>query len=777
MKDDDILKEALEQFYDSNQGSDFNRESYYEDFKFSRMSQQWPEQILKSRIQEGRPALVINKLPAFIRSVVNESRQNRPAINITPSDNDSDENTAEVIAGIIKSIERRSSAEVAYSTALDCAVTGGFGFFRVDIDYIHDMDFSLEARINRIPNPLSVHWDTSSTRFDASDWNYAFVSEFMGNDEYKAKYPDASLANFQGDSRDEASDQWITEDSVRIAEYFKKEATSYTLSELTIADPQTGEEQNQAIKNTEIIKMAERYFENGNIPMEGMNTENEIISAFLLMSGGEIRREREVKTSKIMRYIMNGDEILEEQAWPGSKIPICPVWGEEVFLDGRRHFRSMIRDTKDSQSMYNYWRSSACELVALAPKTPFIGPKGFVPKGDEAKWASANTRSHAYLEYNAASGGAPQRQAFAGVPAGVLNEAASNIDDIKSIIGIYNSSLGARSNETSGRAIMARERQGDVSNFHFLDNMSRAISYLGEVLVDIIPSIYSQQSTVRILGEDNKAKIVQLTQEDGGSNKENVDGGPELYNLAVGIYDVNVKSGPSYTTQREETRETLIEIMRQVPAAAPFVGDVLLDHMDFVGADMVAKRLKSLLPPEVRQAEEAENKSDNPEMAAMQQQLQAKDQEMQQLQEKVMQEIERMKAENEAIKQDKKAQMMKAEADAKKSQADAMATGEELVLKDRELTLKERQAELEELQLQNKPGMLAQWEYEERQQAQKDQFTAIENEKNRQVELAKVYISHQEHMMDQEQATKEAMLKAAEAISSNPPDMIIAEIT
>ena len=772
-----IHKESLERFNESIDGSDFNREHYYNDTKFSRMGVQWEDSIRKLREQEGRPALTINKLPAFIRSIVNESRQNRPSIQVTPSDNFGDEETAQVIGGLIKSIERRSSAEVAYATALDCAVTGGFGFFRVDIDYVNDESFSLEARINRIPNPLSVHWDTSSTRFDASDWEYAFVSDWMQKDEYEVKYPGASTANFEGDSRDEASDQWIREDSIRIAEYFCKKPENYELMLLAMTDQQTGEIQTQTVQEQDLVTMATRFFENQELDPNLAKNEDELIQSFMQMSGSEVRQTRDVQTHKIVRYIMNGDEILETDPWPGKKIPICPVWGEEVFIDGRRNFRSMVRDAKDSQQMFNFWRSASTELVALAPKTPFIGPKGFIPKGDETKWASANTRSHAYLEYNKSAGEAPSRQPFAGVPSGVLQEAANNIDDMKSIMGIFDSSLGARSNETSGKAIMARERQGDVSNFHFLDNMSRAISYCGEVLVDIIPSVYSAEESIRILGEDDKAEVAKLTQEAGGSQKKGLNGEPALYNLSVGVYDINVKSGPSFATQREETRETLIEIMRQVPDAAPFVGDVLLDHMDFVGADIVAKRLKHLLPPEIKQAEDAEGNSENPEMAAMQQQLQAKDQQMQQAQQQVMQEIERMKAENEAIKKDKQAQMIKAEADAKKSQADAMATGEELVLKDRELTLKERQAELEELQLQNKPGMVAQWEYEERMQAQKDQFTAIENEKDRQVELAKVYISHQEHMMDQEQATKEAMLKAAEAISSNPPDMIIAEIT
>ena len=759
-----IHKEALEKFNESVDGSDLNRENYYEDIKFARMGDQWDDTVKKQRKQEGRPALTINKLPAFIRAIVNESRQNRPSIQVTPSDNFGDEETAQVIGGLIKSIERRSSAEVAYATALDCAVTGGFGFFRVDIDYVNDESFSIEAKINRIPNPLSVHWDTTSTRFDAADWDHCFVSDFMKKEEYEDKYPGASTSSFETDSREETGDQWLQDDSIRIAEYFCRKPDSYELQLIAMTDPQTGEVKTQTVREQDLITMATRFFENQQLDPSIASNEEELIQAFMSMSGSELRQTREVETHKIMRYIMNGDEILETDLWPGKKMPICPVWGEEVFVDGRRHFRSLVRDAKDSQQMFNFWRSASTELVALAPKTPFIGPKGFIPKGDETKWASANTRSHAYLEYNKSAGEAPSRQPFAGVPAGVLQEAANNIDDMKSIMGIFDSSLGARSNETSGKAIMARERQGDVSNFHFLDNMSRAISYCGEVLIDVIPSVYSAEDSIRILGEDEKAKVVKLTQEAGGSVKSGPNGGQALYNLSVGVYDVNVKSGPSFSTQREETRETLIEIMRQVPDAAPFVGDVLLDHMDFVGADLVAKRLKHLLPPEIKQAEEAENQSDNPEMAAMQQQLQAKDQQMQQAQQQVMQEIERMKAENEAMKQDKQAQMIKAESDAKKSQADAMAKGEELRIREMELELKAKE-------LAAKPSYEDQLQLDMLAKAADQEFQAQENAKDRQVDLAKVYVSHQEYAMDKEQSTADALLKAAEAIAA-PKELV-----
>lgn len=216
-------------------------------------------------------------------------------------------------------------------------------------------------------------------------------------------------------------------------------------------------------------------------------------------------------------------------------------------------------------------------------------------------WQSANTRTHAYLEHE--PGKVPQRQPVGGVPTGVLQEATNAAEDIQTVTNMYPASIGARSNETSGRAILARERQGDQANFHFIDNLNRAIRGAGKILVDIIPAVYGEREAVRILGEDMKEKVVKLTQEDGGGEVNPETGERDLYNLSVGKYDVEISAGPSFATQREETRETLIEIMRAVPGSAQFIGDVLLEHMDFQGADKVAKRLQMLLPPNVQQAE------------------------------------------------------------------------------------------------------------------------------------------------------------------------------
>jgi hypothetical protein len=345
---------------------------------------------------------------------------------------------------------------------------------------------------------------------------------------------------------------------------------------------------------------------------------------------------------------MTGSEVLEKNSWPGKYIPIVPVYGDEINVQGKRYFRSLIRDARDSQMMFNFWRTASTELVALAPKAPYIGPRGAFD-GDP-KWQSANTKSHPYLEYE--GGIPPQRQPFAGVPAGALQEALNSSDDMKSILGIYDASLGARSNETSGRAIMARQREGDVSTFHFIDNLSRAIKYGGRCLIDLIPAIYNTERMVRVLGEDGEVRNV------------NVNGQPDeygqVYELARGKYDLVVDTGPSFTSKREEMSQFLLEFMRSAPQAGPLVMDMVAKSMDFPESDKIARRFQSMLPPQIQQMESQGEKADSPEVL-MQQLLQAQGQlqqmgqQMQQMQQAL--EMEQVKAQADLQAEREKTQM------------------------------------------------------------------------------------------------------------------------
>lgn len=589
---DDIMAEARFQFEQSLDASNLNRQEAIADIEFSRLSIQWAPEVARIRQLEGRPCLTINRLKPLIRQVVNDARQNKPGIAVHPVDGGADYDTAEVVAGLLRAIERNSNAGVAYDTAIDNAVTGGFGFFRIEVDYAHSETFDMEARIERIGNPLSVYWDANSTTVDASDWNYAFVSDYFTEAEFKKKWPKASMTSFDGGWGDDDAN-WVDEDRVRVAEYWRRDCVKRRL--LGFAD-------GSAMPEAQVEKAARRYFEAMGYAPEVVKAfpNDALLRDFFERTGMAPTRERMADHHTVKRRMISGVEVLEEADWPGSMIPICPVWGEEVFFNGRRHFQGLIRDARDPQAMLNFWRSASTELVALAPRAPWIAPVGSIPsEGEEAeKWATANTRSHAYLLYEPSAGPAPQRQPFAGVPAGALQEALNASDDIKSVTGIYDAALGNRSNETSGRAIMARQRESDNSTFHFIDNLSRAIQYAGRCLVEIVGSVYSERQAIQILGVDMAPKVVRLTAEDGGQT--NVEGQPRLYNLSVGRYDVTVKAGPSYTTQREEARDALLEIMRAVPQSAMVLGDLALKNMDFPDADEAAKRINLLQQMEMQ---------------------------------------------------------------------------------------------------------------------------------------------------------------------------------
>lgn len=640
--ENDILQEAKDAFDRAQDHENENRRTALDDLEFSRKGDQWPVEIVKQRNTEGRPCLTINKLPAFIRQVVNDARQNKPSIKVHPVDDEGDVETAAVYDGLIRNIEYTSHADVAYDTATEQAVGGGFGYIRVGLDYAHDESFDLDISINRVANQFSVYGDPASTAADSSDWNVAHIVEWMSTDAFEAKYPKAEKVDWDGAEWNKFTDStWYGSEGVLVCEYWTREETETVICKLV--NQQTGESFTMSQDDLDADEDVQLLIS------------NDIVVYAKDKRGEPIKRK--AKSWKVTQRIMTACEILpfengkKSRAWPGKHIPIVPVYGDEFFIEGKRYLRSLIHNAIDAQRMFNYWRTTSTELVALAPRVPYIGRVGAF-NTDQQNWQTANTKSHPYLEFDGAE--APQRQPLdSGPAAGALQEALNASDDMKAIIGLYDASLGARSNETSGVAINARNREGDVSTFHFVDNMARAIRWLGVILIDLIPHVYSEERIVRVIGEDGtqEAKPInqQYQQKDDegrplitpvGPNMQPQPGaqsmpmppnaqqvqtpqGPvilgengqpigvplmAIHDLDVGKYDLTVTTGPSYTTRRAEAAAEMMELLRAFPQAAPVVGDILVKNLDWQGADEIAERLKAMapkpndgLPPQVQQ--------------------------------------------------------------------------------------------------------------------------------------------------------------------------------
>ena len=578
-KEKDILSDALEEFALCAEADAHNRESFTEDLRFGRLGEQWDDADSKKRKNQSRPCITVNLCNSFARQVVNEARQNKIAIKVRPVDDNADIETAEVYNGLIRNIEHASNADAAYDTAAESAVDGGFGYFRIAVEYAHDDSFDNDLRIKAIQNPLSVYADPYSTESDSSDWNTAFITDWMSRKQFTKDYPGAADVDWEG--ADDKAKAWSDKDSVQIAEWWKREEVARKIVKLS----------NGMIMGTEEYAANKDLWDAMGITVTGT---------------------RDTRSYKVTQRLITGAEVLETTEWAGCYIPIVPVYGDVINLEGKRYLRSLIHDAKGAQRQVNYFESTAAEMVALAPKAPFIGHESAFSGEHADRWETANTESHPFL--SAPDGiDLPQRQPYAGSPIGVINEALRARDNMKAIIGIYDAGLGNRSNETSGVAIARRQQESDTGTYHFVDNLARAVRHAGRILIDMIPLVYTGERIVRVLGYDGSVQNVQLGQQGQqeaaqGPVDEAAQGPQEykpgsalagVYDLGAGKYDLAVDVGPAYASQRQEAADQMMQLLQAFPDAAPIIGDLVAKNLDWPGADEIADRLKSMLPPQI----------------------------------------------------------------------------------------------------------------------------------------------------------------------------------
>jgi len=521
--------------------------------------QQWPEDILRQRNDDKRPSETINKIPPTINQVVNDMRQNKPQVKVRPIDSVTDPKTASVIDGLIRNIMTNASAKSAVDTATFYQVAAGFGYIRVLTRYIDETSFDQEAYIERIENPFSVYMPIHLiNQLDFSDMPYCFIRTRMSKDEFAEAYPDSDMTSY--DTAGVGEDYWIGQDFIYICEYFEKVCEYETLYQLS---------NNEITKDKERVKKAEE---------EGITVKN----------------KREVEKITIVWRKITKNEILEEQEFPGCYIPIVPVLGQELNVNGEKKWHSLTRFMKAAQRMYNYMFNAFVEIVALAPRAPFVLAQAQV-EGYEDIWKTANAKNHAFLPYHPVTeDGAllppPQRTAPPEAGNSVYQGIMIAIEQMKECSGIYDASLGAKGNESSGKAIIARQRQGDTSNFHFSDNQAQSLKQVARILVDIIPELYDMPRAIRILGEDMTDSVVSINQMHQDPSNPN-----KLYDMSVGKYDIMIDIGPSYETRRIETAEQLMHIMQANPQAATPLMDLIYRNLDFTYASEAADRMKKLI--------------------------------------------------------------------------------------------------------------------------------------------------------------------------------------
>ena len=662
--DDEILDEARKRYQLCMDADSDNREKALSDLRFL-SGEQWDEKDKTRRTIEGRPCLTINKLPTFIHQVTNDQRQNSPGIKVHPVDDDADIETAEVIQGLIRHIEYDSNADVAYDTAVNSAAAIGVGYFRLTTEYCSPDSFDQDIKFKRIRNALSVLIDPLSQEPDGSDMQYCFIESQMAREEFKKKYPDAEANNLTLFQNGTAYQAWLSNDTVLVCEYYRIEKI-----------------------NAEIVLLS-----------DGTTAYADELPKPLPV-GVTIKNKRMSFKKKVMWYKVTGVDVLEKTEIKCDWIPVFPVYGDEIDIEGKVSRSGLVRFAKDPAQMYNYWMTAATEEVAMRNKTPYIGAEGQF-EGYEDDWNQANVTSFSYLQYKPVTidgtmAPAPQRQPMADVPTGVLAMAMHASENIKATTGLFDSSLGVKGNATSGRQEIAQQRQGDTANFHYTDNLNKTVRHAGRCIISMIPPYYDSERTIRILGEDDTASHVKINAPIPPEEQKPDDEGAikkVLNDLTVGKYDITVNAGPGYDTMRQEAAEFFANAMSAAkdPATSSVVTYLAMKNQDVPGAEEATEMLKKLLPPGIAPEEkDSEEMIQTPKgpipvsqagqaigmmdqhIEQLTQQLQEADMAKTQIQQK---ELELKDKEIGVKNLEAEASMITAQADMMRAEAEAMASG------------------------------------------------------------------------------------------------------
>lgn len=624
-----------------------NRKNALDDLKFL-AGDQWPAEVASQRNFDKRPCLTINKLLTFVHQIMNDLRQNRPAIDIDPVGDRGDKEAAKIFRGLIRQIERACHADIAYDSGAFNQIANGWGYWRILTEWDKPDSFDQTVIARRIRNPFTVYLGEHQEP-DGSDAREAWVTEMVPKDEFKLLWPDADAIPFMQGGLGEKLQNWFNGTSeIRVAEYFKIKEKKRTLVELS----------------------------NGHVGWEDELDDD--VKAFISSATLSVERKRESMVPEIMWHKLTAVDVLESKPWPGKWIPVVKVIGDEIDIEGRAKLSGIVRHAKDPQRMFNYWRTLETEMIALAPKAPWLLAEG-QDEGYEQEFKTANTRNIPALHYRPISLGGnpvppPTRQQFAGVPAGIVNAVQGAAQDMMATTGIrFDATQAERTMDESGVALRSLRQSTDLGSFHYGDNYIRSLRHTGAIYVDLLPKTLTRRQMMTILREDDEEERVMIDPHAPKAYDE--QRGPDgkmlkVFNPNIGMYGVTVTIGPSFATKRIEAAQSMLEFAKALPQAASLIMDLIAKNMDWEGADVIATRLAKAVPPQFMTADQ---KDISPQVQAimqqMQQQLQQMAQERQQLLQALNEKNTDRQIEMDGINKKFEAQLLKIVADFESKQA------------------------------------------------------------------------------------------------------------
>jgi hypothetical protein len=347
-----------------------------------------------------------------------------------------------------------------------------------------------------------------------------------------------------------------------------------------------------------------------------------------------IEEKRPAKKSKIIHYQIAGDYELDKTEFPAEQLPLVFTDNNSYYNKaGKQVTRSFFGDCKDTQRYINSLRTQSAYILKVSRYDQWIGSKKNVASLDTQEHWRNPTNTQGMLTYDESpSGEKPEQVRPPELSQSLYQQYELAIQDLYTATGLYPSRMGNNGDEASGKAIDARTRQGSYATYVFFNSINRAIATGGEIVNEMIPRVYDSERVMTLMMPDEGMKNVAI-------NREMDEYGESIENdIRKGTYQVRLKPGPSYEGQKEQSLESLRDILQANPATFNLIADLYAENLPLSNTLEIKNRLKTLVSPQIiaagKTGEMPQQNAPTPEQqsVAIQQQAQQAQQQYQQAQ-------------------------------------------------------------------------------------------------------------------------------------------------
>src|SRR3990167_8424928 len=384
----EFIDQAIRRWNLANDAEAYNRQEGAIDVGMVDGEDQWDPDIVTKRNQKRRPCLTVNRFIPMIAYVANEQRQMRVGVQVHPNGGGSDPDTAQILQGLVRSIENESHAETVYSNAFEAMLEKGWSWFRVISEYENETSFHQVLKIQGFLNDFCVYTDPNAKDPTRKDMDWGFIVEDVPRGRYASLYPKskmASLSSWRSVGDDAAS--WTSDEYIRVAEYYYAEYDPGTL--ISLVDG-TG------VWKDDLQEIDGIYFDKKTmepVPVE-FGEDGKPVE--------RMSRRRRVKWCKInaLEILEGNDDKTAGRDMKATWIPLIMVSGRQRYVKGQVRLSGMVRHNREAQRIYNYLVTGFVESVALAPKAPYIATAGQIAQYKQI-WDTLNEENWPVLPYDA----------------------------------------------------------------------------------------------------------------------------------------------------------------------------------------------------------------------------------------------------------------------------------------------------------------------------------------------------------------------------------------